>query len=365
MGDAGQPRCFFVSMRGEGVDDHGGPYRAAYQTSLGEEVTQLLDLLTLCPNGQAGDFENRDKVLFNTQLMQKKQWRKLYTFMGKLLGVACRHNIQVPLDFPPLIWKSLCCEAVSDFDLYSIDTHTMNLLRMVKDGESESPRELFEQMLSDMYARGHTTVKPQLVRELINVVLNDTEESDENEKAVRLQRLVEILEHLHMTTQSEGCRLLLCGLSSSIPSELLPIFSGQELEMLLAGAGNIDLNVLKMATEYDGVAPDDKHIEYFWQAMEGLSQKERSQFVNFCSGRSRLPPSAAAFPMTFKLQGPNPSARDEPDKYLPVAATCFFSLSLPHYSSAEIMAKRIRYAIGNTELMDADVLLRTADGWDI
>ena len=67
--------------------------------------------------------------------------------------------------------------------------------------------------------------------------------------------------------------------------------------------------------------------------------------------------------MTFKLQAPSPSSRDQPDKYLPIAQTCFFSLSLPKYSSQEVMLEKLRYAISNTELMDADVYLRHADGW--
>ena len=35
--DAGQPRAFYVKLVGEGVDDHGGPYRAVFETAVGEE----------------------------------------------------------------------------------------------------------------------------------------------------------------------------------------------------------------------------------------------------------------------------------------------------------------------------------------
>ena len=37
MQDAGQPRAFYVKFTGEGVDDHGGPYRTVFQTAVGEE----------------------------------------------------------------------------------------------------------------------------------------------------------------------------------------------------------------------------------------------------------------------------------------------------------------------------------------
>src|SRR3546814_54339 len=96
MQDAGQPRAFYVKFTGEGVDDHGGPYRAAFQTAVGEEPqrkltlyslkpawkaipahglcvlpsenvspAELLDVLTPCPNAKNAQGENRDKFVLN------------------------------------------------------------------------------------------------------------------------------------------------------------------------------------------------------------------------------------------------------------------------------------------------------------
>lgn len=68
-----------------------------------------------------------------------------------------------------------------------------------------------------------------------------------------------------------------------------------------------------------------------------MSSTELSQFINFCSGRARLPSSAADFPMNFKLTAPPPRSTEQPDNYLPIAQTCFFSLSLPKYSSKTVI----------------------------
>jgi hypothetical protein len=38
---------------GEGVDDHGGPYRAALHTAVGEEPPGFLQLLTPCVNSKS------------------------------------------------------------------------------------------------------------------------------------------------------------------------------------------------------------------------------------------------------------------------------------------------------------------------
>ena len=68
----------------------------------------------------------------------------------------------------------------------------------------------------------------------------------------------------------------------------------------------------------------------------GFGVDERAQLINFCSGRSRLPASASDFHMTFKLTAPPPRSEKDPDDYLPIARTCFFSLSLPKYSSVQV-----------------------------
>ena len=95
-----------------------------------------------------------------------------------------------------------------------------------------------------------------------------------------------------------------------------------------------------------------------------MSPAEKSLFINFCSGRSRLPLSASDFPMNFRLVAPPPQSGQNPDNYLPVVQTCFFSLSLPKYTNFEICSKRLLYAINNTELMDADFNNRNATGWE-
>ena len=67
-----------------------------------------------------------------------------------------------------------------------------------------------------------------------------------------------------------------------------------------------------------------------------MSAEEQSQVINFCSGRSRLPASATDFPMSFKLTAPPPRSKARPDDYLPIAQTCFFSLSIPEYTNLEV-----------------------------
>jgi len=94
-----------------------------------------------------------------------------------------------------------------------------------------------------------------------------------------------------------------------------------------------------------------------------MSAEERTEFLRFVWARSRMPSSAKDFPMNFKIQGPQGGAKENPDLYLPHAQTCFFSLSLPAYTTKEVLKEKLLFAIKNSPNMDADVLLHSAEGW--
>jgi hypothetical protein len=146
----------------------------------------------------------------------------------------------------------------------------------------------------------------------------------------------------------------------------------------------VDVDLLQQCTEYEEVDESQPHIQYFWEVLKEMTSEERTSFLRFVWARSRMPNSAKDFPMNFKIQvftsniifvlftaltkritqaAQVQGARNEPDKFLPHAQTCFFSLSLPAYSTKEILRSKLLYAIQNSPNMDADVRLHNAEGW--
>jgi hypothetical protein len=186
-----------------------------------------------------------------------------------------------------------------------------------------------------------------------------------NDRFASVTEIVDTICAFHLLAQNEALQLFFKGLSQVLPTELCALFTAEELESVISGAQEVDFDVLQQATVYEGVAATDPHIELFWDAVRTLDTEEQALFVNFCSGRSRLPASASDFPMPFKLTAPPATSTEQPDRFLPVARTCFFSLSLPKYSSLDICREKLRYAIRHTEVMDADFVdRRGATAWD-
>ena len=126
--DAGQPRAFFVKLT-EGADDHGGPYRAVFQTALGEEEAGLLDILVPCENGLENAAENRDKVTLSPSACRGQDSHGgLLHELGRLMGLAHRHGILVPLSLPQVVWAPLTSQPLRLADLQAIDFSLVNSL---------------------------------------------------------------------------------------------------------------------------------------------------------------------------------------------------------------------------------------------
>lgn len=80
-----------------------------------------------------------------------------------------------------------------------------------------------------------------------------------------------------------------------------------------------------------GVSATDVLVQWFWEVMEEFTNQERSLFLRFVWGRTRLPRSIADFRgRDFVLQVMD--KYHPPDHFLPESYTCFFLLKMPRYS---------------------------------
>merc|ERR1711924_441683 len=162
-----------------------------------------------------------------------------------------------------------------------------------------------------------------------------------------------------LTESSAAAEAVHKGLCSVVPCHILPLLTWKELRDMVSGRKEINIDVLKQCTEYDDdVSEDDPHIKIFWQVLQDFNDQHRSDFLRFVWARSRLPPTVQDFKQKFKVQAPTKEATKlNPDKFLPKAHTCFFSLNLPRYSTKEIMREKLIYAMDNCIEMDADFRL--------
>ena len=129
------------------------------------------------------------------------------------------------------------------------------------------------------------------------------------------------------------------------------------------GSADVDIDLLRARTKYGvGVSPNQRHVRFFWAAMRKFTAEQRSAFMRFVWGRSRLPASAAEWgDMKFTIHTKHSS---QPDGVYPVAHTCFFSLELPAYSSATHCYDRLLYAITHCVQIDIDTTTAARENRD-
>lgn len=140
---------------------------------------------------------------------------------------------------------------------------------------------------------------------------------------------------LHLQTKS-----FLDGLFEIISPNWLNMFDPLELQMLISGGHDIDLEDWKMNVHYGGYFDDDLTVKLFWEVVEEMTSKERCDLVKFVTSVSRAPL------LGFGVMRPKfgISNAGSPDR-LPTASTCLNLLKLPDYRDKALIRQKLLYSI--------------------
>ncbi|KAG5458055.1 MAG: putative ubiquitin-protein ligase [Olpidium bornovanus] len=164
------------------------------------------------------------------------------------------------------------------------------------------------------------------------------------------------------------------GFHEIVPGDLVSIFDPEQLELMISGMPDINVEDWKANTEYEGYTSSSPQIQWFWRAVRLFEQEEKAkvghftsvlvapvgntmwfltslgpfhfQLLQFVTGTSRVPLEGFA-----SLQGMSGvqkfSIRMDPSSpsRLPSAHTCFNSMDLPQYESYEQLRKQLLLAI--------------------
>lgn len=136
------------------------------------------------------------------------------------------------------------------------------------------------------------------------------------------------------------------GFHEIIPESLIAIFNEQELELLISGMPDIDVDDWRNNTEYSGYTVSSPTIHWFWRTVRSFDQEYRAKLLQFVTGTSKVPLDGFA-----SLQGSNGVQKFQihrdygANTRLPSAHTCFNQLDLPEYESYEQLREMLIKAI--------------------
>jgi hypothetical protein len=333
-------RLYITKLMGEHAQDAGGPYRESFDTYCQELQSSTLSLFVRTANGRGAVGMNREKWVLNPNACSRTELEML-AFVGKLMGIAIRSKEYLALNIPSIIWKLIAGDTPTIEDLEAVDVSIVNSLKKVVDAEGTDAENF-----SYVYCLTFTTMSSDL-REIELIPGGSEREVKYENRAEYRDRVIQYRLH-EFDRQAAAVR---SGLATIVPIDLLTLFSWEQLEEMVCGKAEIDVELLKSVTEYSSCAPEDPHVQFFWQVMDEFTNEERSALIRFAWGRSRLPLTAAGFSQRFKIQN---LEKQPADGHLPEAHTCFFSIDLPRYSTLEITREKLRYVIFNCTAIDGD-----------
>lgn len=319
-----------IRFHGEEGVDAGGVTREWFQVL----ARQMFD-----PNYALFIPVSSDRTTFHPNKLSDVNGEHLmfFKFIGRIIGKALYENRLLDCYFSRAVYKRILGQPVSIKDMQSFDPKYYDSLLWYLKTDMNDYADIMTETFSLEDDRFGVTNVVDLIENGRNIPVTESNKQD----YVRL-----VVEHKLLSSVKEQMENFLKGFHEIIPTDLIGIFNEQELELLISGLPEIDVDDWKANTEYHNYPATAPQIQWFWRAVRSFDKEERAKLLQFVTGTSKVPLNG------FKdLEGMNgvsrfnihrdPGAKDR----LPSSHTCFNQLDLPEYESYDLLRTQLLKAI--------------------
>lgn len=259
-----------------------------------------------------------------------------FKFIGRVVGLGVFHRRFLDAFFIGALYKMMLRKKVVLQDMEGVDAEFYRSLKWICDNDITDVLDLTFTAEDDRFG------------EIVEVELkpggHDIEVTEENK-----HEYVELISDWKIVKRvEEQFKAFMDGFNELIPQELVNVFDERELELLIGGLAEIDVEDWKKHTDYRGYQESDQVIQWFWQCIKEWDSEQKARLLQFTTGTSRIPVNG------FKdLQGSDGPRRftiekaGEPNQ-LPKSHTCFNRVDLPPYSNYESLKQKLTLAVEET-----------------
>eukprot|EP00930_Biecheleria_cincta_P038210 TRINITY_DN26257_c0_g1_i1.p1 TRINITY_DN26257_c0_g1~~TRINITY_DN26257_c0_g1_i1.p1 ORF type:complete len:2387 (-),score=590.65 TRINITY_DN26257_c0_g1_i1:69-7061(-) len=315
-----------VSFQGEEGIDAGGVAKEWYG-ALAKEIFNPNYALFIQAGGKACTYHpnpmsyvNRDHLMF-------------FHFIGRVIGKAIHDGQNLEAWFTRGFYKHMLGRKVIPADLEAFDPEYFSNLKWMLDHDITDIVELTFSAESDELGE----------RKVVDLKPNGRRLPVTNENKHEYIQLMS--EHKMTNSVVQQIEAFLKGLHEIVPAQLLSLFDNNELELLISGLPDIDIEDLKQNTEYHNYTPQSEQVQWFWKVLSEFTQEQRAWFLQFATGTSRVP--VEGFKGLVGMRGPQKFSlhRAYGADRLPSAHTCFNQVDLPEYTSEELLREKLLQAV--------------------
>lgn len=321
----------FICFQGEEGLDYGGPAREFFYL-LSRELF----------NPYYGLFEYSASDMYTVQISPMSTFQEhvleWFQFAGRVLAVALIHQYLLDAFFTRPFYKALLRDTNWTLgDLETLDPEYCQSLMWIKDNDITDVLDLNFSVTEDKCGQ---LIERDLKENGRNIPVT------EKNKLEYIQRLIKWRVERGVQKQTEA---LVKGFYEVLDQKHVQIFDARELELVLCGTVEIDINDWKKNTDYrSGYHSSHQIILWFWQAVDKFDNEQKLKLLQFVTGTSSIPYEGFA-----ALRGSNGPRKFCIERWgtadaLPRAHTCFNRLDLPPYASFENLHDKLILAIEET-----------------
>lgn len=321
----GKLRVNFVNEEGL---DAGGVTREWYELLSREMFNPNYALFIPSANGVS--FQPNSMSSINSEHIQ------FFKFVGRIIGKSLCDGYSLDVYFTRSFYKHILGQEVTYQDMEDLDVDFYKSLKYLMDINLDES-ELHEYYFAYEEEEFGRVQNKELVPDGKNKRVTEQNKMD----------YIKLLCHAKMTKNIQAqIDAFNAGFQELVPLELVSIFDSKELELLISGLPTVDLEDLRVNTEYHNYTENSQVILWMWEVLNEFSREERAEFIQFVTGSSKVPLDGfKALPGIGGYQKFQIHKCFASTDRLPTAHTCMNQLDLPEYPSREHLKNRLKFAI--------------------
>ncbi|KAI9105930.1 hypothetical protein DFS34DRAFT_601472 [Phlyctochytrium arcticum] len=259
-----------------------------------------------------------------------------FKFIGRVAGLAIFHQRFLDAFFITAFYKMVLKKKIVIKDMESVDAEHWRSLQWMLDNDITGILDLTFTAEEEVFGVMQTVDLKPNGRDIV---------VDETNKREYVEHIVEWRVCKRVEEQFKAFQQ---GFHELVPPDLITVFDERELELLIGGISDIDVDDWKKCTDYRGYQETDDVVQWFWKCVREWDKEKKARLLQFVTGTSRIPVNG------FKdLQGSDGPRRFTIEKsgegdQLPKSHTCFNRLDLPNYKSMDILDRKLTMAIEET-----------------
>eukprot|EP00002_Diphylleia_rotans_P032391 TRINITY_DN679_c0_g1_i10.p1 TRINITY_DN679_c0_g1~~TRINITY_DN679_c0_g1_i10.p1 ORF type:complete len:1707 (+),score=310.29 TRINITY_DN679_c0_g1_i10:2274-7394(+) len=261
-----------VTFEGEEAIDAGGPLREWYQVLAKEMFNPNYALFTPTAPGSS-TFQPNPHSNFSAD----QDHLRFFKFVGRVIGMALVDGQHLDAHFTRSFYKHMLDVPLDYRDIEAVDPEYYKSICWILEHDITNIMDLTFSVELDKFGE---TVLVELKENGRNIPVTEANKAE----YVQLVTM-----HRMKTAIQEQIDAFIHGFYEVIPRNIVSIFNDQELELLICGMPEIDVEDWYANTEYQGYTVTSPQIQWFWRVVRDMDSEDRAKLLQFATGTSKVP----------------------------------------------------------------------------